>query len=59
MRRLLWLLVAGMILSSAPLSCQTAAASEGDRVWQALRPLAVIGPARAAAANGRGQFKRQ
>ena len=40
MRRLLWLLVAGMILSSAPLSCQTAAASEGDRAWQALRPLA-------------------
>ena len=33
------LLFLGMILSSAPLCCQTAAVSEGDRAWQALRPL--------------------
>ena len=34
------LLFLGIILPGAPLSCQTAAVSEGDRVWQALRPLA-------------------
>ena len=39
MRRLLWLLLPGMGLCSAPLLSQTAAVSEGDRVWQALKRL--------------------
>ena len=40
MRNLMALLFLGIGLSSAPLLSQTAAVSEGDRVWQALRPLA-------------------
>jgi hypothetical protein len=40
MRDFMSLLLAGMILCGAPLLCQTAAVSEGDRAWQSLRPLA-------------------